>query len=63
MGKCKFALMSLVSGTAAFESQFGDAGFIQVSEPGSDHLLILGEGGFGEGYLDAGFLSNRNRNA
>ena len=55
--------MNLVSGAASLEGEFGDAGFVQVSEPGSDHLLILGEGGFGEGYLDAGFLSNRNRNA
>jgi hypothetical protein len=54
---------NLVFGSAAFKGQFGYAGFVQVSEPGSDHLLILGEGGFGEGYLDAGFLSNRNRNA
>ena len=32
---------NLVSWAAAFESQFGDAGFVQFPETGSYHLIVL----------------------
>ena len=55
--------MSLVSGAAAFEGQFGDSGFVQISKTGSYHLLVLSEGSLGKRYLDASFLSHSDGNA
>lgn len=40
-------------GLAVRESEFGDAGFIELAEAGFGHFGVLLPGGFGEGEVEA----------
>ena len=53
---------NLVSWSAAFEGQLSHSRFVQISETGTYHLLVLSEGSLGKRYLNASFLSHSDGN-